>query len=66
MKRRECAVRELTGVDLSRCDYTTEVPDHSHFASLIRQIADLLRGPYLPPQYERVVLPGARPVRTCA
>ena len=33
------------------------VPDHSHFAGLIWQIADLLRGPYRPPQYERVMLP---------
>ncbi len=31
--------------------------DHSHFANLIWQIADLLRGPYRPPQYERVMLP---------
>ena len=30
---------------------------HSCFANLIRQIADLLRGPYRPPQYERVMLP---------
>lgn len=28
--------------------------DHSSFANLIWQIADLLRGPYRPPQYERV------------
>ena len=31
--------------------------DHNYFASLIWQIADLLRGPYRPPQYERVMLP---------
>ena len=31
--------------------------DHSYLASLIWQIADLLRGPYRPPQYERVMLP---------
>ena len=31
--------------------------DHSYFATLIWQIADLLRGPYRPPQYERVMLP---------
>ena len=31
--------------------------DHTFFSSLIRQIADLLRGPYRPPQYERVMLP---------
>ena len=30
--------------------------DHDH-ANLIWQIADLLRGPYRPPQYERVMLP---------
>jgi len=33
------------------------VPDHSYFANVIWQIADLLRGPYRPPQYERVMLP---------
>jgi type I restriction enzyme M protein len=31
--------------------------DHNFFANLIWQIADLLRGPYRPPQYERVMLP---------
>ena len=33
------------------------MPDHSTFSNLIWQIADLLRGPYRPPQYERVMLP---------
>ena len=33
------------------------MPDHSYFANLIWEIADLLRGPYRPPQYERVMLP---------
>ena len=33
------------------------MPDHHNFANLIWQIADLLRGPYRPPQYERVMLP---------
>ena len=32
-------------------------PDHNYFANLIWHIADLLRGPYRPPQYERVMLP---------
>ena len=32
-------------------------PDHNYFAKLIWHIADLLRGPYRPPQYERVMLP---------
>lgn len=31
--------------------------DHKFFSNLIWQIADLLRGPYRPPQYERVMLP---------
>ncbi len=31
--------------------------DHTYFSNLIWQIADLLRGPYRPPQYERVMLP---------
>ncbi len=30
---------------------------HSDLANVIWQIADLLRGPYRPPQYERVMLP---------
>jgi type I restriction enzyme M protein len=33
------------------------MPDHNYFANLIWQIADLLRGPYRPPHYERVMLP---------
>ena len=33
------------------------MPDNRYFAGLIWQIADLLRGPYRPPQYERVMLP---------
>ena len=33
------------------------MPEHGYFANLIWQIADLLRGPYRPPQYERVMLP---------
>ena len=36
---------------------TVQMPDHNYFANLIWQIADLLRGPYRPPQYERVMLP---------
>ena len=31
--------------------------DNADFANLIWQVADLLRGPYRPPQYERVMLP---------
>src|SRR5207245_5943345 len=31
--------------------------NHLEHANLIWQIADLLRGPYRPPQYERVMLP---------
>ena len=33
------------------------MPDHGYFANLIWQIADLLRGSYRPPQFERVMLP---------
>ena len=33
------------------------MPDHAYFANLIWQIANLLRSPYRPPQYERVMLP---------
>jgi type I restriction enzyme M protein len=33
------------------------MPDHHEISSFIWQIADLLRGPYRPPQYERVMLP---------
>ncbi|RMF38985.1 MAG: hypothetical protein D6753_14855 [Planctomycetota bacterium] len=31
--------------------------NHQDLANFIWQIADLLRGPYRPPQYERVMLP---------
>ena len=34
-----------------------KITDHSYITNLIWQIADLLRGPYRPPQYERVMLP---------
>ncbi len=33
------------------------MPNHQDLAGFIWQIADLLRGPYRPPQYERVMLP---------
>lgn len=33
------------------------MPDHNYFSTLIWQIAELLRGPYRPSQYERVMLP---------
>lgn len=33
------------------------MPDHGTSENLVWQIADLLRGPYRPPQYERVILP---------
>ncbi len=33
------------------------MPNHHDLSQLIWQIADLLRGPYRPPQYERVMLP---------
>ncbi len=31
--------------------------EHQHLSNFIWQVADLLRGPYRPPQYERVMLP---------
>ena len=34
-----------------------KMASHHDLANLIWQIADLLRGPYRPPQYERVMLP---------
>jgi len=34
-----------------------KMSNHQDHANLIWQIADLLRGPYRPPQYERVMLP---------
>ncbi len=33
------------------------MPNHYELSNFIWQIADLLRGPYRPPQYERVMLP---------
>ncbi len=32
------------------------MPDHTYFEGVIWQIADLLRGPYRPPEYHRVIL----------
>ena len=40
--------------------------DRIDFANLIWQIADLLRGPWRPPQYERVMLPLTVPAPTKA
>ena len=37
--------------------YTSPMRDHGYFSNLIWEIANLLRGPYRPPQYERVMLP---------
>lgn len=37
--------------------FSDTMADHNYFLNLIWQIADLLRGPYRPPQYERVMLP---------
>lgn len=37
--------------------------NHSEHTNLIWQIADLLRGPYRPPQYERVMRPPTAPRR---
>jgi type I restriction-modification system DNA methylase subunit len=31
--------------------------DHHQLSNFVWQVADLLRGPYRPPQYERVMLP---------
>src|SRR5262245_50244904 len=42
---------------LQLCRMRPSMPDHNYFANLIWQIADLLRGPYRPPQYECVMLP---------
>ena len=33
------------------------MPDHDYFANLVWQIADLLRGPHRPSQYERGMPP---------
>lgn len=37
--------------------YPCAVANHHELSNFIWQIADLLRGPYRPPQYERVMLP---------
>src|SRR3954464_13670900 len=43
--------------DVAFEQWTCSMADPNTFANLIWQIADLLRGPYRPPQYERVMLP---------
>src|SRR5512145_1926467 len=64
MDRDQGPARSAGGETLSRtqhvlqpCRMRPSMPDHNFFANLIWQIADLLRGPYRPPQYERVMLP---------
>ena len=53
MNRGAAGVGGVAGVGRS----ARQAPDHAYFSTLIWQIADLLRGPYRPPQYERVMLP---------
>ncbi len=50
--RAQAAVGQIRSAALE-----TMAADHNYFSNLIWQIADLLRGPYRPPQYERVMLP---------
>src|SRR5215475_10720611 len=64
MDRDQGPARSAGGETLGRAQYVLQpckmrqsMPDHNYFANLIWQIADLLRGPYRPPQYERVMLP---------
>src|SRR6185295_15708820 len=64
MDRDQGPTRSASGEPLGRtqhvlqpCRMRPSMPDHTYFANLIWQIADLLRGPYRPPQYERVMLP---------
>jgi hypothetical protein len=56
MNVQQCAVARQPGRQHFRVRHPP-MPDHNYFANLIWQIADLLRGPYRPPQYERVMLP---------
>ncbi len=44
-------------ISLESSEAMNYMATHSDLANLIWQIADLLRGPYRPPQYERVMLP---------
>jgi type I restriction-modification system DNA methylase subunit len=49
-----------TGQDVANTpafQYFRVVANHHELSNFIWQIADLLRGPYRPPQYERVMLP---------
>ena len=60
VKAGQHSLTKTNGSQARRNRYITkseQLPDHSTFANLIWQIADLLRGPYRPPQYERVMLP---------
>jgi type I restriction enzyme M protein len=57
---RHCISKVLTKSFSSKVKTREIMPtisDHNSFANLIWQIADLLRGPYRPPQYDRVMLP---------
>src|SRR5687767_1683592 len=52
-----CAAPGLVRSASALARFAQRMPDHSYFSNHIWQIADLLRGPYRPPQYERVMLP---------
>jgi HsdM N-terminal domain len=53
-----CPLRTRSGLEQPRAaGVKSAMPDHNYFANLIWQIADLLRGPFRPPRYERVTLP---------
>lgn len=43
--------------------YSLVVANHHEPSNFIWQIAELLRGPYRSPQYERVMLPASRQFR---
>jgi type I restriction-modification system DNA methylase subunit len=47
----------MQGFAKARKQSRINMADHYQLSNFIWQIADLLRGPYRPPQYERVMLP---------
>src|SRR6266480_606383 len=55
--RSESRTIKVSPLEAHSRNFLREMANHHELSNFIWQIADLLRGPYRPPQYERVMLP---------
>lgn len=54
---RRCAVGDSSALETLAFQDASMSANFQQLANFIWSVADLLRGPYRPPQYERVMLP---------